>query len=84
MCPKVGALLLGNHTLYAMFDLIFWTAELIDRGMMVRGLGEHLLFRMPVSSELLKACGIVPGTRDSMRELMRREDVRFSSVGGVR
>jgi 1-acyl-sn-glycerol-3-phosphate acyltransferase len=82
--PKGGALLVGNHTLYAMFDLIFWTAELIDRGMMVRGLGEHVLFRMPVSSELLKACGIVPGTRDNMRELMRRGDLILVFPGGAR
>ena len=82
--PKGGALLVGNHTLYGVFDLILWTAELIDRGMMVRGLGEHVLFRMPVSSELLKACGIVPGTRDNMREHMRRGDLILVFPGGAR
>ena len=82
--PKGGALLVGNHTLYGAFDLIFWTAELIDRGMMVRGLGEHVLFRMPVSSELMKACGIVRGTRDNMRELMRRGDLILVFPGGAR
>lgn len=82
--PKGGALLVGNHTLYGAFDVIFWTAELIDRGMMVRGLGEHVLFRMPVSSELMKACGIVPGTRDNMRELMRRGDLILVFPGGAR
>jgi 1-acyl-sn-glycerol-3-phosphate acyltransferase len=59
--PKGGALLVGNHTLYGVFDLMLCTVELIERGIMVRGLGEHVLFRVPGSRDLLKACGIVPG-----------------------
>ena len=27
--PKGGALLVGNHTLYGVFDLMLWTAELL-------------------------------------------------------
>lgn len=82
--PKAGALLVGNHTLYAMFDMILWTAELIERGIMVRGLGAHVLFKAPVARELLKACGIVPGTRANMRELMRRGDLILVFPGGAR
>ncbi|OMC57050.1 hypothetical protein A5747_04420 [Mycobacterium sp. IS-836] len=82
--PKRGALLVGNHTLYGVFDLLLWTAELIERGIMVRGLGEHVLFRVPGSGELLKACGIVPGTRANMRELMRRRDLILVFPGGAR
>jgi 1-acyl-sn-glycerol-3-phosphate acyltransferase len=82
--PKRGALLVGNHTLYAVFDMILWTAELIERGIMVRGLGEHVLFKVPVARELLKACGIVPGTRANMRELMRRGDLILVFPGGAR
>jgi 1-acyl-sn-glycerol-3-phosphate acyltransferase len=51
---------------------------------MVRGLGEHVLFKVPVGRELLKACGIVPGTRANMRELMRRGDVILVFPGGAR
>lgn len=82
--PKRGALLVGNHTLYGVFDLLLWTAELIERGIMVRGLGEHVLFRVPGSGELLKAFGIVPGTRANMRELMRRRDLILVFPGGAR
>ena len=82
--PQGGALLVGNHTLYGVFDLLLWTAELIERGIMVRGLGDHVLFRVPVSRELLKACGIVPGTRANMRELMRRRDLILVFPGGAR
>jgi 1-acyl-sn-glycerol-3-phosphate acyltransferase len=82
--PTGGALLVGNHTLYGVFDLILWTAELIERGIMVRGLGEHVLFKVPVGGGLLKACGIVPGTRANMRELMRRGDLILVFPGGAR
>jgi 1-acyl-sn-glycerol-3-phosphate acyltransferase len=82
--PKRGALLVGNHTLYGVFDMLLWTAELIDRGIMVRGLGEHVLFKVPVSSELMKAAGIVPGTRPNTRELMRRGDLILVFPGGAR
>ena len=82
--PKRGALLVGNHTLYGVFDMLFWTAELIDRGIMVRGLGEHVLFKMPGARELMKAAGIVPGTRPNTRELMRRGDLILVFPGGAR
>ena len=82
--PKRGALLVGNHTLYGVFDMLLWTAELIDRGIMVRGLGEHVLFKMPGSRELMKAAGIVPGTRPNTRELMRRGDLILVFPGGAR
>lgn len=82
--PKRGALLVGNHTLYGVFDMLLWTAELIDRGIMVRGLGEHVLFRVPGSRELMNAAGIVPGTRPNTRELMRRGDLILVFPGGAR
>jgi 1-acyl-sn-glycerol-3-phosphate acyltransferase len=82
--PKRGALLVGNHTLYGVFDMLFWTAELIDRGIMVRGLGEHALFKMPGSRQLMEAAGIVPGTRPNTRELMRRGDLILVFPGGAR
>ena len=82
--PEGGALLVGNHTLYGVFDLLLWTAELIEREIMVRGLGEHVLFRVPGSGEILKTFGIVPGTRANMRELMRRGDLILVFPGGAR
>jgi len=82
--PKRGALLVGNHTLYGVFDLLLWTAELIERGIMVRGLGEHVLFRVPGTGEILKKFGIVPGTRPNTRELMRRGDLILVFPGGAR
>jgi 1-acyl-sn-glycerol-3-phosphate acyltransferase len=82
--PKGGALLVGNHTLYGVFDLMLMSAELIERGIVVRGLADHALFRIPVSRQLLTACGTVPGTRPNTRELMRRGDLIMVFPGGAR
>jgi len=82
--PSGGALLVGNHTLNAVFDLMFLIAEFIERGIVVRGLGDHALFRIPVSRKLLTACGVVPGTRANVRELMRRGDLIMVFPGGAR
>jgi 1-acyl-sn-glycerol-3-phosphate acyltransferase len=82
--PKGGALLVGNHVLYGVFDLILLTAELIGRGIVARGLADHALFRIPVSRRLLTACGVVPGTRANIRELMRRGDLIMVFPGGAR
>ena len=82
--PKGGAMLVGNHTLNGVFDLMMLIAELIERGIVVRGLGDHALFRIPVSRKLLTACGVVPGTRANTRELMRRGDLIMVFPGGAR
>ena len=82
--PEGGALLVGNHSLYGAFDLMLLVAELIERGMVVRGLGEHALFRIPGTRKLMNACGIVPGTRANTRELMRRGDLIMVFPGGAR
>jgi 1-acyl-sn-glycerol-3-phosphate acyltransferase len=82
--PEGGALLVGNHTLYGVFDLMLMTAELIERGIVVRGLGDRALFRIPGTRKLLSACGVVPGTRANVRELMRRGDLIMVFPGGAR
>ena len=82
--PKGGALLVGNHNLDGMFDLMFLTAELVERGIVVRGLADHALFRIPIVRELVTAGGGVPGTRANMRELMRRGDLIMVFPGGTR
>jgi len=82
--PQGGALLVGNHTLNVVFDLMFLIAEFIERGIVVRVLGDHALFRIPVSRQLLTACGVVPGTRANTRELMRRGDLIMVFPGGAR
>jgi 1-acyl-sn-glycerol-3-phosphate acyltransferase len=82
--PKGGALLVGNHTLYGMFDLMLLAAEFIERGIVVRGLADHAHFRIPGHRDLLTAIGGVPGTRANVRVLMRRGDLIMVFPGGAR
>lgn len=69
--PDRGVLLVGNHTIYGLIDVPFMVAELWNRrGIVVRGLGEHGHYAIPVWRNLLETCGMVRGTRENVRELM--------------
>ena len=69
--PERGVLLVGNHTMYGLIDVPFLAAELWNRrGLVVRGLGEHGHYAIPVWRNLLELCGMVRGTRENVRVLM--------------
>ncbi|HME03460.1 MAG TPA: lysophospholipid acyltransferase family protein [Solirubrobacteraceae bacterium] len=69
--PDRGVLFVGNHTLYGLIDVPFMLAELWRREVLVRPLGEHTHYAIPVWRNLLEMCGMVRGTRDNVRVLMR-------------
>jgi 1-acyl-sn-glycerol-3-phosphate acyltransferase len=83
--PESHALLVGNHTIYGFLDLPFMMAALWkQRGIAVRGLGEHGHYALPVWRDFLAKCGMVRGTRDNCRELMRRGENVLVFPGGAR
>jgi len=82
--PKRRALLVGNHTVMGMLDSPLMCAELWDRGIMVRSLGDHAHFKIPIWRDVLTACGVVDGTRAITSELMRRGEVILVYPGGGR
>ncbi|WP_026306040.1 lysophospholipid acyltransferase family protein [Smaragdicoccus niigatensis] len=82
--PERGALLVGNHTLWGVFDLALLGPEFIDRKIVVRGLADHFHFKVPLHRDAITAMGAVPGTRDNVRELMRRGDNILVFPGGAR
>jgi 1-acyl-sn-glycerol-3-phosphate acyltransferase len=80
--PGDGSLLVGNHTIYGFLDLPFMMAEVWERRRIaIRGLGEHAV---PVWRDALGACGMVRGTRDNVRALMRDDQTILVSPGGSR
>ncbi|MGZ5386051.1 MAG: 1-acyl-sn-glycerol-3-phosphate acyltransferase [Solirubrobacterales bacterium] len=82
--PRSGALFVGNHTLFGFLDLPFMIAELWKRkGVTLRGLGEHAHYAIPVWWNLLEMCGMVRGTRDNVRELMRNGENVLVFPGGT-
>ena len=70
--PECGALFVGNHTLFGVIDVPFMEAQLWRRrGIRLRGLGDHGHYRIPVWRNLLERSGMVRGTRENVRALMR-------------
>ncbi len=83
--PADGALLVGNHTIYGFLDLPFMMAEIWKhRQLAVRGLGEHAHYAVPIWRELLTVGGMVRGTRDNVRALMRERQTILVFPGGAR
>jgi 1-acyl-sn-glycerol-3-phosphate acyltransferase len=70
--PARGALFVGNHTLFGLVDVPVMTSQLWRRrGIRLRGLGDHAHYRVPVWRNLLERSGMVRGTRENTRALMR-------------
>ena len=83
--PPDGSLLVGNHTIYGFLDLPFMMAEVWKRRrLVIRGLGEHAHYVVPVWRDLLASCGMARGTRDNVRALMRDRQTVLVFPGGAR
>ena len=83
--PDDGVLFVGNHTIFGFMDLPFMMAELWKRRRMtVRGLGEHAHYALPLWRDLLAVCGMVRGTRENVRALMRERQNVLVFPGGAR
>ncbi|GJF08810.1 membrane protein [Mycolicibacterium cyprinidarum] len=82
--PQRGALLVGNHTVLGLLDAPLLCAELWDRGIMVRALGDHAHFKVPGWRDVATGIGVVDGTRAATAELMRRDEVIMVFPGGGR
>lgn len=83
--PSNGSLLVGNHTIYGFLDLPFMMAEIFKRRRLaIRGLGEHAHYAVPVWRDLLAVGGMVRGTRDNVRALMRARETILVFPGGSR
>lgn len=82
--PPRRALLVGNHTVMGLLDSPLMCAELWEHGIVVRSLGDHAHFKVPVWRDVLIACGVVDGTRAVTSELMRRGEVILVYPGGGR
>jgi len=70
--PHRPVLFVGNHTRYAFLDLPLMMSELwTRRRLIVRGLGDNAHYAIPVWRDLLTMAGMVRGTRDNVRAMMR-------------
>lgn len=77
--------LAGNHTLMGILDaplLVFGLHQ--RRGILVRALGDHLHFRVPVWRDMLARFGVVDGTVENVHALMRARESVLVFPGGSR
>lgn len=82
--PHRGALLVGNHSLIGLLDAPLLCAELWDRGIPVRVLGNHAHFKLRGWRDLLLAAGVVPGDPSVAEILMARGETILVFPGGGR
>jgi 1-acyl-sn-glycerol-3-phosphate acyltransferase len=83
--PADGSLLVGNHTIYGLLDLPFMMTEVWkQRRLAIRALGEHAHYAVPLWRDLLTMGGMVRGTRDNVRALMREHQTILVFPGRAR
>jgi 1-acyl-sn-glycerol-3-phosphate acyltransferase len=78
-------LFVGNHTLLGALDVphLFW--QLLDeRGVWLRGLGDHAHFNIPGWGDMLGRWGIVDGTPDNCARLFEQGEAVLVFPGGAR
>ncbi len=78
-------LLVGNHTLFGLLDAPLLFAEVYRRkGILLRALGDHAHFKIPVWRDLLTRFGTVDGTRENCARLMAAGEALLVFPGGAR
>ena len=84
--PREGAVLLvGNHTTYGLVDIPMLGIEILNgTGRLVRGLGDHNHFAVPIWRDVLRRLGAVRGTRENCAALFKRGEAVLVFPGGGR
>lgn len=83
--PAQPALLVGNHTLYGVFDVPLLIAQIYhDRHILVRGLADHFHYAVPGWRTLLDRSGCVHGTPANCSRLMEAGEHVMVFPGGAR
>jgi len=83
--PDRPFLLVGNHTLMGVLDAPLLVVGLQERrDIVVRSLGDHLHFQVPLWRDLLERFGVVEGTPENCRALMRAGEPILVFPGGGR
>jgi 1-acyl-sn-glycerol-3-phosphate acyltransferase len=84
--PREGAVLIaGNHTIYGLVDIpMLGLAILNETGRLVRALGDHNHFAVPIWRDVLRRLGAVRGTRENCAALFAKGEAVLVFPGGGR
>ncbi len=70
--PDRPALYVANHTLYGTLDSPFIFLTLYrEKGIVIRSLGDHFHYKVPIWRKLVTDCGAVLGNRENCNRLMQ-------------
>jgi 1-acyl-sn-glycerol-3-phosphate acyltransferase len=78
------SLFVGNHTLFSLDAPMMLVELYIRRRFVLRALGDHVHFRIPLWRDLLRRYGVVDGTRDNCARLMAAGESVLVFPGGAR
>jgi 1-acyl-sn-glycerol-3-phosphate acyltransferase len=79
------ALYVSNHTIYGVLDSPLLYEKLYkEKGIVLRSLGDHLHFDVPVWRDILQRGGTVPGTPENCARLMQAGEHILVYPGGGR
>jgi 1-acyl-sn-glycerol-3-phosphate acyltransferase len=82
--PKSGgALMVGNHALFALDTAVLAALIIRDLGRNPRFLGDRNLWKIPVFGRAITAIGALPGEPTSAETLLRRGELVLVYPGGV-
>jgi 1-acyl-sn-glycerol-3-phosphate acyltransferase len=82
--PKTGgALMVGNHALFAIDTAVLAALIMRDVGRNPRFLGDRNLWKVPGLGPVITAIGALPGEPDSAETLLRRGELVLVYPGGV-
>lgn len=85
VAPDQPALYVGNHTIYGGLDVPLLYTELREcKGIILRGLGDSLHFKIPGWGELMTNNGVVEGTPENCHRLMDAGEHIMVFPGGAR
>jgi len=82
--PAEPALFVGNHTLFSLDAPMMLLELYAKRRIVLRSLGDHVHFRIPLWRDVLTRYGVVDGTRDNCARLMAAGESILVFPGGAR
>lgn len=78
-----GCLCISNHAVLGIDSAVLFSALHDRTGRMLRGLGEHILFKLPLLSQFFVRFGAVDGNRDNAVRMLRNGEWAICYPGGV-
>jgi 1-acyl-sn-glycerol-3-phosphate acyltransferase len=79
-----GCLCIGNHALWGIDSAVLLAAVHKSTGRMLRGLGDHILFKVPLLSEFFVRFGAVDGNQENAQRLLQAGEWAICYPGGAR